>query len=175
MSGKIIVAADGSAASTRAVDFAAELSLKLERDLCIVHVMMHGRPSKEFERLAEADGLVEVVASGAGMRGEVGTTSLNGLFASAKDELRTARLTLALGEYVAATAKDRADAAGARNVTVQTCVGDRAEEILDVAEAEDADLIVMGRRGLGHVRETLLGSVSQKVLHHAPCTVVLVR
>ncbi len=46
--------------------------------------------------------------------------------------------------------------------------------ILDVAEAEKADLLVMGRRGLGRVREVLLGSVSQKVLHHADCKVVIV-
>ena len=59
-------------------------------------------------------------------------------------------------------------------MTAQVCAGDTAEEILDVAEAEKADVLVLGRRGLGRVREVLLGSVSQKVLHHADCTVVIV-
>jgi nucleotide-binding universal stress UspA family protein len=43
-----------------------------------------------------------------------------------------------------------------------------------VAEAENAEMIVLGRRGLGRVREVLLGSVSQKVLHQADCTVIIV-
>lgn len=174
MSGKIVVAADGSEASNRAVDLAAELSSKLVWDMCIVHVMLHGRPTAEFKHLAETEGLVEAVAERAGVRGGSSLVSLRGLFASAADEVQTAKLTISLGEYVAATAKSRAEDAGARNVIVRTCVGDCADEILDVAEAESADMIVMGRRGLGRVRETLLGSVSQKVLHHAPCTVVIV-
>lgn len=44
-----------------------------------------------------------------------------------------------------------------------------------LAEAEDASLLVVGARGLGGFRELLLGSVSQNVLHHAPCTVAIVR
>ena len=174
MSGKIVVAADGSEVSNRAVDLAAELSAKLERDLCIVHVMLHGRPTAEFTHFAETEGLVEAVADRAGVQGASSPASLRGLFASAADEIHTAKLTIALGEHIAATAKTRAEDAGARNVTARTCVGDCADEILDVAEAEEAFMIVMGRRGLGRVREALIGSVSQKVLHHAPCTVVIV-
>lgn len=174
MDGKIVVAADGSEASNRAVDLAAELSAKLARDLCIVHVMLHGRPTVEFKQFAETENLVDTVATRAGVRGGSGFASLYGLLSSAVDEVHTAKLIIALGEYVAATAKTRAQDAGARNVTSQTRVGDCADEILDVAEAENADMIVMGRRGLGRVRETLVGSVSQKVLHHAPCTVVIV-
>jgi nucleotide-binding universal stress UspA family protein len=53
--------------------------------------------------------------------------------------------------------------------------GDAATMILDEAEAEGADLIVLGTRGLGAGKRWLLGSVSTKVLHHASCNVLVVR
>ena len=46
---------------------------------------------------------------------------------------------------------------------------------LDAAEAERAGIIVLGRRGLGRLREILLGSVTQKVLHATDRTVVVVQ
>jgi nucleotide-binding universal stress UspA family protein len=49
-----------------------------------------------------------------------------------------------------------------------------ARAILDIAEAEDADLIVVGTRGRGGLKGLLLGSVSQKVATHATCPVVVV-
>jgi nucleotide-binding universal stress UspA family protein len=48
-----------------------------------------------------------------------------------------------------------------------------AAEVL-VAEAHDADLLVVGSRGLGGFRGLVLGSVSQQCAHHAPCAVVIV-
>ncbi len=48
------------------------------------------------------------------------------------------------------------------------------EAILDVAEEVHADLIVVGSRGLGLGRRLLQGSVSTKVAHHAPCSVMIV-
>ena len=53
--------------------------------------------------------------------------------------------------------------------------GPAAEGILKVAEARNADLIVMGTRGLGTLRGLLLGSVSSRVVHHAHCPVMLTR
>ena len=50
-----------------------------------------------------------------------------------------------------------------------------AEAILAVAETQQADLIVMGTRGLSSLQGLLLGSVSNKVIHHAACPVMLVR
>jgi nucleotide-binding universal stress UspA family protein len=47
--------------------------------------------------------------------------------------------------------------------------------IRDLAEEWKSDLIVLGRRGLGGVAEMLLGSVSSYVLHHVPCSVLVVQ
>lgn len=49
------------------------------------------------------------------------------------------------------------------------------ETIVKVAEEEKATMIVMGTRGLGKVRRTIMGSVSDYVVHHAHCPVVVCR
>jgi nucleotide-binding universal stress UspA family protein len=51
--------------------------------------------------------------------------------------------------------------------------GDPAEAL--VAEAEGADLVVVGSRGRSGIKSVLLGSVSGHVVHHAPCPVVVVK
>lgn len=53
-------------------------------------------------------------------------------------------------------------------------MGHAGEEICGLAEDMDVDTIVMGRKGTGALSEVLLGSVSQYVVHHAPCAVTLV-
>jgi nucleotide-binding universal stress UspA family protein len=50
-----------------------------------------------------------------------------------------------------------------------------ADEIVRVAQSENVDLIVLGSRGLTEVRAFLLGSVSDKVSHHAKCPTLIVR
>ncbi|HEX2728464.1 MAG TPA: universal stress protein, partial [Rubrobacteraceae bacterium] len=49
------------------------------------------------------------------------------------------------------------------------------DAILDLCEEISPDLLVMGSRGLGTLRRVLVGSVSEGVVHHAPCTVLVVR
>ena len=51
----------------------------------------------------------------------------------------------------------------------------RAQQIVQVAEDIEAGLIVMGSRGLGGVRRALIGSVSDSVIRHAHCPVLVVR
>ncbi len=46
---------------------------------------------------------------------------------------------------------------------------------MSVAEEINAGLVVLGTRGLGSVRRTILGSVSDYVLHHAHCPVTIYR
>ncbi len=53
--------------------------------------------------------------------------------------------------------------------------GPAAEAILSVAKTRGADLIIMGTRGMGSLEGLLLGSVSTRVTHDAPCTVMVVR
>ncbi len=59
-------------------------------------------------------------------------------------------------------------------IAVETHVdeGQPADEL--VRQAGDAELLVVGSRGLGGFRSLLLGSVSQQCAHHAPCPVVIV-
>lgn len=52
--------------------------------------------------------------------------------------------------------------------------GEPGESIVAAAEAEGADIIVMGTRGLGKVGRLILGSVSDAVIRHAHCPVVVV-
>ena len=53
--------------------------------------------------------------------------------------------------------------------------GDPAEALIVVAEEEGADLIVVGNKGMTGGRRFLVGSVPDKVSHHAPCSVLIVR
>jgi nucleotide-binding universal stress UspA family protein len=53
--------------------------------------------------------------------------------------------------------------------------GDPADAILDVAEETKADLIVVGNKGMTGTRRFLLGSVPNKISHHAPCGVLIAR
>jgi nucleotide-binding universal stress UspA family protein len=53
--------------------------------------------------------------------------------------------------------------------------GEAGAELCHTADEWKADLIVMGRRGRTGLKEVLLGSVSNYVMHHAPCTVMIVQ
>jgi nucleotide-binding universal stress UspA family protein len=60
-------------------------------------------------------------------------------------------------------------------VRPQVRVGPPARRIVEVAGEEQVDLIVMASRGYGPLGQVLLGSTAERVLHHAPCPVLVVR
>jgi nucleotide-binding universal stress UspA family protein len=71
-------------------------------------------------------------------------------------------------------AAEEAQAAGVESATYAR-QGDPADAILDVAEERGADLIVVGNKGMTGAKRFLLGSVPNKVSHHAPCSVLIIR
>ena len=80
-------------------------------------------------------------------------------------------------EDVDATLEAAAEVARGAGVEVRVYArqGDPADAILDVAEEQEADLIVVGNKGMTGAKRFLLGSVPNKVSHHAPCSVLIIR
>lgn len=64
-----------------------------------------------------------------------------------------------------------------KGVKIETLIaeGDAASNITGHSNNEGFDMIVIGSRGLGKFKEMVLGSVSNKVLHHAKCAVLIVK
>jgi nucleotide-binding universal stress UspA family protein len=69
------------------------------------------------------------------------------------------------------------DTAGveARGEIRRVSPGETPEKIVEIARESEADLIVIGTRGMTEWRSLLLGGVANKVVHHAHCPVLLVR
>jgi nucleotide-binding universal stress UspA family protein len=80
-------------------------------------------------------------------------------------------------EDVDATLSEAAERVGEAGIESRTYAreGDPADAILDVAEELASDLIVVGNKGMTGAKRFVLGSVPNKVSHHAPCSVLIVR
>ena len=145
---RIVAAVDGSGASMRAVELAAELAAKFEAELILIDVVEHGSPPDwafaEYVRLDQ-------------IRGDMGQFAES----FARDTLENARA--------------QALARGAGSVRLEIRFGDPAEEILKCREETGADAVILGSRGRGRLIGLLLGSVSQKIASLAPCVVAIAR
>jgi nucleotide-binding universal stress UspA family protein len=60
-------------------------------------------------------------------------------------------------------------------VKTKTIFGDPGQEIVKFSLKEEFDVIVIGNRGMGHLKEMIIGSVSKTVIHDAKCPVLLVK
>jgi nucleotide-binding universal stress UspA family protein len=141
----IVVGTDGSETATQAVRQAVDLARALGAEIKLVSAY---EPIPE-QRLAEERRSVPADVQWAiGPREDVDSTL----------------------EAAAALARDASVA-----VEVYARQGDPADAILDVAEEQGADLIVVGNKGMTGARRFLLGSVPNKISHHAPCSVLIIR
>jgi nucleotide-binding universal stress UspA family protein len=141
---RILVATDGSDGADRAVDYAARLATSKGDDLLIVHVIGGGLPDNVFRQFTHAEQ--------AWLREQLDSLSRNILNA----------------------ARERARAAGAKTVLLESRSGDIAQTIVDIAQEKDVETIVVGKRGVGRIAGLLLGSVSQKIVSLAPRPVTVV-
>ena len=132
---KIPVAVDGSDSSGRAVEMASELAKTFNASLLLLHVVRHMQLPTELLHMAEVENID----------------------ASRLDMLKM------LGARILDKAREQAAQVGAKRIETDVGVGDPANTIIQYAKDNQADLIVMGTRGLGQVEGMLLGSVSRKV------------
>lgn len=79
-----------------------------------------------------------------------------------------------LAEKTAEEARNRLQAAGVKG-KVELIQGAPAEVILDYAKKHNNDVIIIGSRGLGGIREFVLGSVSHNVVQHARVPVLVIK
>jgi len=80
-----------------------------------------------------------------------------------------------IGELICENTKTRIAARSDIRVRTYSVDGSPAERILNAEEHENADMIVMGSRGIGKWADMVMGSVSHKVSHLSKCTCVAVK
>jgi len=148
VSPRVIVGVDGSEESRLAARFAARM-LPEDRTLLLLHAL--NSPSGVVPT-------VDPVIAGAyyqAVEQQIATEQKEG-----------ARMLETLGEDIAV---------GGHNVDTLLTIGNPAAELIRVAEEQKAGLIVVGARGLTRVDRFLLGSVSERVVRHAHCSVIVFR
>jgi len=140
----VVVGTDGSETAELAVRHAAELAKAFGARLTVVTAFIP-RPEEESKRLQEAPEDVRWAITDA---------------TSADEHARRAR----------ATARDM----GVDDVVLRVDSGDPASLLIDAADDSGGDVIVVGSKGMTSAKRFVLGSVPNKVSHHAPCDVVIV-
>jgi nucleotide-binding universal stress UspA family protein len=170
----ILVATDGSDHADHAVRIAGSLAGKYDADLVLIHVLLYDHLDEGLRHYAEVEGigqgrpLSEAIPSIPEARFPVSM-----LPASVGDDKDT--VLRATADLILQAAKDIAHQQGAKKMRTRVEDGDPAQRILKAAEAENADLIVMGSRGFSDLKGLVVGSVSHKVSHLATCPVMSVR
>ena len=144
---KILVATDASAASNRAVSMAAYMAACHESELLILHVI---RDMQLPTLLKKAPELEE--------------------FANKREDILRQ-----VAETILHEAEARARKGGATRVQTAIGTGDPASSIIGFTKRRNIDIIVVGTRGLGKVKELLLGSVSRKITNKAEANCLIVR
>jgi nucleotide-binding universal stress UspA family protein len=90
------------------------------------------------------------------------------------DEIRWRITESAHADELAGAACQLAQGLGVTNVRARSEAGDPADALIEVAEDTGGDVIVVGSKGMTGASRFLLGSVPNKVSHHAPCDVLIV-
>ena len=174
---KVLVALDGSEHAAKALDLAVDLAKMYKAELVTLNVATDSPATDEERRLAESEyrGEVHQALTAASFTLGPRTTESN---AAALVEMSTEvglAVRRAIGRQITTQAEIEARKKGVAAVRTRVEVGDPASTIVAVATAEKPDMLVMGSRGLGDIQGLLMGSVSHKVSHLAPCTVVTVK
>ena len=168
----ILVPTDGSDQAGKAVDLASEIASKYGAKLILQYVMWRGPSLEQLRASIDMDQLSESAREELDPSRHPIAEHVSAAFIPpvvSKDALKE------IGEQVLARGRRTAEAKGFRAPNLVLLKGDPARAIVGTAEHEQADLIVMGSRGLGGGEGLLAGSVSYKVNHTATCSCMVVR
>jgi nucleotide-binding universal stress UspA family protein len=173
---RILIATDGSDTANRAVALGADIAARFAVPVVLIHVLLHDHLSEGLRHMAEieyepAEGgrsLLEAVSALPHARFPF--ADLVPKTAETEDEVLRAVAARIL-QGAERTVRDH----GVERVDSLTATGDAARRIVEVAGETGSDMIVMGARGLSDLKALMVGSVSHKVQHLSPVTVVSVR
>ena len=174
----IIVATDGSDHADKAVVIAADLAVKYDATITLLHVLLRGNA-----QAGDLRRLVDIEKLPSDLHDEFERFAKIQEQKDAGNPAAAAYVTIPFSHEVIAgignAIVDRAEGIarehGASSIDRVVTEGDAADIILNCAKDRKADLIVMGTRGLSDLRGLFVGSVSHKVSHLAECTCILVR
>ncbi len=152
MINRILVATDASAASNRALKMAVQFAGQHNAELLIIHVIRDMQIPFDIKEIPELE------------------SSKFESFHDAREEIMRK-----IAESILRNAKEKAEKAGAKKVQTAIGTGDPATSILGFARRRKVDMIVVGTRGLGKLKGTILGSVSRKVINNAETSCLIVR
>jgi nucleotide-binding universal stress UspA family protein len=142
----IVVGTDGSDSAAMAVRQAAELAKAAGGTLHIVHA---------FQPMN-----MGTLAMSAGSGGS--TIDVEGVNASIEAHAQT------VCDHASAIAQDESV-----KCEIHSVPGDPCDALISIAEQVHADLLVVGNRGMTGLKRFVLGSVPNKISHHAPCSVLI--
>ena len=172
----ILVPTDGSAHAKKALDLATDLAQKYDARLVIIHVLLRHASESDLETLCQENAMSDAIAD---KLKELRESFIE--MAAASYEAGPLSIIIPdevlndVGNMLLDNASQRAQANDVKDVTTRLLDGAPADTIVSAAEKEDADMIVMGSRGLGNIAGLLMGSVSHKVSHLSKCTCVTVK
>jgi len=170
----IVVPTDGSEHADRAVEMAGEIAAKFDARVVVLQALLHHAGTTELKKICGKLGVGEDII-------KTLNNLENAMFEASVEAYAPVPLPVPaailqkIGDRIAEKARQRLEEKGVGQVTTQVIDGKPAENIIAAAEHENADLIVMGRRGLGDIAGLLMGSVSHKVTHLAECACLTVK
>lgn len=170
----IVVAVDGSEHQEAVLALAGEVASKHGARIVLVHALLRTTPYGDLYQVAERNGCLERVKDdldAAATTPVMPAAAMGGAIPVIMVATETLRR---IGEAVVARARTTLEARGIA-VAERIVEDGPAEAIVAAAVDEAADLLVIGSRGLGRLQGFILGSVSQRVLHDAPCACLVVK
>jgi len=172
---KIIVPTDGSDHANKALDLAADLASTYDSEIIVLHILLRYQSVFDLLRLSQSLPADKTLTDRLEELGDASVQAAASAYEGIVSIPAPDDIVQEIGDLVCADAKTRLAAKGQENVRTYVVDGSPAERILMAEEHENADMIVMGSRGLGKVADLFLGSVSQKVSHLSKCTCVTVK